>query len=342
MKHSFLAAIAALIVITPLAGRSETSAVGISRSGNKLEINTNNKSINISVDSTGTGAIAVVTVNGDTLVSADVSNPVGRLNDTLLATSSFYASSQDDDQDQYEQQELDYYEHAQQTSSFYASSQDDDQDQYEQQELDYYEHAQQMQMRSQLTAIVIVAIIFGAITLIVVACLVIYYMNRRRRLRVIEKAIENGYQLPDSFYSGKTVVPNYAAPEGQPTPAPNGNMMPAFQYANEHEMRQGVTLAIVGLGLILFFALLGVDFLAALSVIPFLFGLAKIFIPYLRRNRSNPPTPPMPNIPQQSAPQPADSRQQQPETGNTTTMPPTFNHGENAGTDSENKDGENK
>lgn len=312
MKHSFLAAIAALIAITPLTGRSETSAVGISRSGNKLEIN-NNKSINISVDSTGTGAIAVVTVNGDTLVSADVSNPVGRLNDTLLATSSFYASSQDDDQDQYEQQEL-----------------------------DYYEHAQQMQMRSQLTAIVIVAIIFGAITLIVVACLVIYYMNRRRRLRVIEKAIENGYQLPDSFYSGKTGMPKYAAPEGQPTPAPNGNMMSAFQYANEHEMRQGVTLAIVGLGLILFFALLGVDFLAALSVIPFLFGLAKIFIPYLRRNRSNPPTPPMPNIPQQSAPQPADSRQQQPETGNTTTMPPTFNHGENAGTDSENKDGENK
>ena len=313
MKHSFLAVIAALIAITPLAGRSETSAVGISRSGNKLEINTNNKSINISVDSTGTGAIAVVTVNGDTLVSADVNNPVGRLNDTLLATSSFYASSQDDDQDQYEQQEL-----------------------------DYYEHAQQMQMRSQLTAIVIVAIIFGAITLIVVACLVIYYMNRRRRLRVIEKAIENGYQLPDSFYSGKTVVPNYAAPEGQPTSAPNGNMMSAFQYANEHEMRQGVTLAIVGLGLILFFALLGVDFLAALSVIPFLFGLAKIFIPYLRRNRSNPPTPPMPNIPQQPAPEPADSRQQQPETGNTTTMPPTFNHGENAGTDSENKDGENK
>ena len=313
MKHSFLAAIAALIAITPLAGRSETSAVGISRSGNKLEINTNNKSINISVDSTGTGAIAVVTVNGDTLVSADVNNPMGRLNDTLLATSSFYASSQDDDQDQYEQQEL-----------------------------DYYEHAQQMQMRSQLTAIVIVAIIFGAITLIVVACLVIYYMNRRRRLRVIEKAIENGYQLPDSFYSGKTGMPKYAAPEGQPTPAPNGNMMSAFQYANEHEMRQGVTLAIVGLGLILFFALLGVDFLAALSVIPFLFGLAKIFIPYLRRNRSNPPTPPMPNIPQQSAPQPADSRQQQPETGNTTTMPPTFNHGENAGTGSENKDGENK
>ena len=313
MKHSFLAAIAALIAITPLAGRSETSAVGISRSGNKLEINTNNKSINISVDSTGTGAIAVVTVNGDTLVSADVNNPVGRLNDTLLATSSFYASSQDDDQDQYEQQEL-----------------------------DYYEHAQQMQMRSQLTAIVIVAIIFGAITLIVVACLVIYYMNRRRRLRVIEKAIENGYQLPDSFYSGKTGMPNYAAPEGQPTPAPNGNMMSAFQYANEHEMRQGVTLAIVGLGLILFFALLGVDFLAALSVIPFLFGLAKIFIPYLRRNRSNPPTPPMPNIPQQPAPEPADSRQQQPETGNTTTMPPTFNHGENAGADSENKDGENK
>ena len=184
MKHSFLAVIAALIAITPLAGRSETSAVGISRSGNKLEINANNKSINISVDSTGTGAKAVITISGDTLVSTNVNNPVGRLNDTLLATSSFYASSQDDDQDQYEQQEL-----------------------------DYYEHAQQMQMRSQLTAIVIVAIIFGAITLIVVACLVIYYMNRRRRLRVIEKAIENGYQLPDSFYSGKTGMPKYAAPE---------------------------------------------------------------------------------------------------------------------------------
>ena len=146
----------------------------------------------------------------------------------------------------------------------------------------------------------------------------------------------------DITSAGLVGTPKYAAPEGQPTSAPNGNMMSAFQYANEHEMRQGVTLAIVGLGLILFFALLGVDFLAALSVIPFLFGLAKIFIPYLRRNRSNPPTPPMPNIPQQPAPEPADSRQQQPETGNTTTMPPTFNHGENAGTDSENKDGENK
>lgn len=76
-------------------------------------------------------------------------------------------------------------------------------------------------------------------------------------------------------------------------------------------MRQGINLSIVGLGLVLFFSLMGLEVLAALMVIPLLIGLSRLVVPYLMRRRM--PTPPPP---QQSA---------------VGQEPPIFNHNDNEG-----------
>ena len=53
----------------------------------------------------------------------------------------------------------------------------------------------------------VTAIVFGTIFLIVLISLIVYYMRRRAKYRIVEKAIENGYPLPDSFYGNRPVMP---------------------------------------------------------------------------------------------------------------------------------------
>ena len=273
-KHFILAAIAALMASTACMAHVTITSKG-------------GKTVNMAIDSTAQGgAVAVFVVDGDTVMRADVNDMAYRLNDTLAA-SSFMLSSDDGD-----------------SGSEYAMRQLD------------YEYESRAEQQGQTTAIIITAIVFGSILLVIVACLLIYYMNRRNRLKVVERAIDNNYQLPDSFYTGKQGSTGYVADENTAShetasAAAPTRVQQVLSCMSEREMRQGINLSIVGLGLVLFFSLMGLEVLAALMVIPLLIGLSRLVVPYLMRRRM--PTPPPP---------------QQPAAGQ---EPPIFNHNENEG-----------
>lgn len=284
MKHFILAAFAALMASTVCMAHAP---VQFSNQGNVMTITSNGKTVNMAIDSTAQGgAVAVFVVDGDTVMRADVNDMADRLNDTLAASSFMLSSDDGDSGEEYAMRELDY------------------------------EYAGRAEQRGQTTAIIITAIVFGSILLVIVACLLIYYMNRRNRLKVVERAIDNNYQLPDSFYTGKQGSTGYVADENTAShetasAAAPTRVQQALSCMSEREMRQGINLSIVGLGLVLFFSLMGLEVLAALMVIPLLIGLSRLVVPYLMRRRM--PTPPPP---------------QQPAAGQ---EPPIFNHNDNEG-----------
>lgn len=277
MRHLILTVIAAIATGVCLAD----TPVQFANSGNRLTIKSDNKTINIAVDSTASGsAMATIVVNSDTLMKADVNSIADRLNDTLVASSLFHQSDNEGmESDEYDMRALEF------------------------------QHRYQAESRGQITAIIIVAIVFGTILLIIVACLMIYYMNRRNRLKVVEKAIENNYQLPDSFYTGKQNKPHYTADDNMTAAdlSQQSKVQQVLSCVSDREMKQAVNLTIVGFGLVLFFSLMGLDVLAALMIIPLLIGISKILVPYLTRRRI--PTPPQ---------QPSPNKE-----------PPVFNHNEN-------------
>ena len=278
MKHLILTLIAAMAAGVCLAD----TPVQFANSGNRLTIKSDNKTINIAVDSTASGsAMATIVINNDTLMKTDVNSIADRLNDTLVASSLFYQSDNEG---------MEY-------------------DEYDMRELEL-RHRNQAESRGQMTAIIIVAIVFGTILLIIVACLMIYYMNRRNRLNVVEKAIENNYQLPDSFYTGKQNKPCNTADDNIAAAdlSQQSKVQQVLSCVSDREMKQAVNLTIVGFGLVLFFSLMGLDVLAALSTIPLLIGISRILIPYLTRRRI--PTPPQ-------------------HTATQNQEPPVFNHNEN-------------
>ena len=276
MKHLILTLIAAMAAGACLAD----APVQFANSDNRLTIKSNDKTINIAVDSTASGSVmATIVINNDTLIKADVNNIADRLNDTLVASSYRQSDNEGIEYDEYDMRALEY------------------------------DYENQAESHAQTTAIIIVAIVFGTILLIIVVCLMIYYMNRRNRLKVVEKAIENNYHLPDSFYTGKQNKPCYVADDNMAAadPTQQSKVQQALSYVSDREMRQAVNLAIVGFGLVLFFSLMGLGVLAALSTIPLLIGISRILIPYLTRRRI--PTPPHTATPSQE--------------------PPVFNHNEN-------------
>ena len=73
---------------------------------------------------------------------------------------------------------------------------------------------------------VITSIVFGSLLLIILVCLWFFYLNRRSKYRVIERAIENGYELPPSF-TGKYPAPNPIVP---PMPNPQVPCTPQNPY----------------------------------------------------------------------------------------------------------------
>mgnify|MGYP001105757701 CR=1 FL=1 len=135
-----------------------------------------------------------------------------------------------------------------------------------------------------MMAITITAISLGAILLIVIACLLFFYMHRRRKYMMIEKAIENNYQLPNwALNEGNRPAPTIPATE-------DGTQQPqqiSAQAWNDYEMRKGAKLAIISFGIMLFFLFLGIKFLAAIALIPFLLGVAKIVFAYMNNKNKN-------------------------------------------------------
>lgn len=137
---------------------------------------------------------------------------------------------------------------------------------------------------TSMMVIVITAISLGAILLIVIACLIFFYMHRRRKYIMIEKAIENNYQLPGWALNEDTrPAPVMPAAEGQ-TPQPQ---QISAQTWYDYEIRKGTKLATIGLGIMLFFLFLGIPFLAAIALIPFLMGVAKIVFAYMNNKNKN-------------------------------------------------------
>ena len=182
-------------------------------------------------------------------------------------------------------------------------------DNYERQR--YYDYRQRV--NTQQTELVITCVVFGSIIFIVFLCLVFFYMHRRARYRMIEKAIENDYELPASvagMYPRNMQQP--AAPQqiivNQPQhQQPSANPMPPFrqmeasqaysygrmggtptlpgQY-NVQGFKNGAIWAGIGLCLMLFWATVDAEPMVALSAIPVIIGAIKLFGEFFKqRNR---------------------------------------------------------
>ena len=108
-------------------------------------------------------------------------------------------------------------------------NEDDDNDSYNDRDNDYALNQRLAMERTRYeieSVAVIVTIVFGALLLIILVCLWFFYLNRRNKYRVIERAIENGYELPPSF-TGKSPNP---APVVPPMPNPQTPYPPQNPY----------------------------------------------------------------------------------------------------------------
>lgn len=155
------------------------------------------------------------------------------------------------------------------------------------------------QIYARTVAIAIIAPC-ATIFLVIIAVFIFLLYKNREKNRLIAKAIENNYQLPDSFYcgsatniyeskeSGRTYNSTPQTDrEGQQLP-PLPNIPPApVNLFEKNQFTNGVTLTIVGLMIFLFFVCLGVSFVGFLAGgIPMAIGLSRIAtFYYFRRNR---------------------------------------------------------
>ena len=187
----------------------------------------------------------------------------------------------------------------------------------------------------------VTAIVFGTIFLIVLISLIVYYMRRRAKYRIVEKAIENGYPLPDSFYGNRPVMPQPImmpqqpfAPQQPVTPQqPNAPQQPNFDLSScdaiysrlrwHRGARSGFKLGIIGLAFLIFACMISEEFFAAVGFIFLLIGAAKLAIAYFDTR--------VPAVPQQPVTPQAPATPQQPVT------PPPFNDERASSTNDENK-----
>ena len=182
----------------------------------------------------------------------------------------------------------------------------DNADNYERQR--YYDYRQRV--NTQQTELVITCVVFGSIIFIVFLCLVFFYMHRRAKYRMIEKAIENDYELPTSvagMYPRNMQQPAAPQPIIVNQPQPGANQMPPFrrmeasqaysygrmggtptlpgQY-NVQGFKNGAIWAGIGLCLMLFWATVGAEPMVVLSAIPVIIGAIKLFGEFFKqRNR---------------------------------------------------------
>lgn len=182
----------------------------------------------------------------------------------------------------------------------------------------------------------IVAMLALGTIVIVFLALLFAYLNRRRKYKMVEKAIENNYPLPAELLGGRTVQQHNiyvtqpaAAPQApavQGVPQPAATQPAATQtraVTNWAAYKGGFITAAVGLGLMLFFAAAGATPMVALMSIILFVGLGKMFLVYQEQrngvwmvNRQVTQQPPQqqPQQPQptQVPPQPVTREQPQP------------------------------
>ena len=152
---------------------------------------------------------------------------------------------------------------------------------------------------------------FIAVVFIVAFSLLFYYLHRRRKYKMVEKAIENNYPLPGYIFGAKQ-EPARTVYMGTPPPMQGGNIAattppplnadhvaagasqqpqgaaPRYQMPpmmvpdqiNWRQMKDGFTIAAVGFGLMLFFAVIGAPRLACIFIILILIGLGRMWVNY--------------------------------------------------------------
>lgn len=131
--------------------------------------------------------------------------------------------------------------------------------------------------------------------------LLFYYLNRRRKYKMIERAIEQGYPLPPELLGAHPVQQHNiyitpaaqqagrqapAQPQAQPSSAvaggtPQARAIPMGQPLSLWQTyRGGIVTTIVGFSLMLFFVAADAAPMVALMSIVLLIGLAKIFFTF--------------------------------------------------------------
>ncbi len=144
---------------------------------------------------------------------------------------------------------------------------------------------------------------FTAIVCIVFFSLLFYYLHRRRKYKTVDRAIQAGYPLPDEFFGKRSQhVPQqpttvYVTQVTPPEPNPNapydaqtapGAVPPAYGQSNNPlnnitdwaPFKKGFRITAWGLGLLLFFWIVGATPVAALMIIVVFIGLGKLFVAY--------------------------------------------------------------
>lgn len=167
------------------------------------------------------------------------------------------------------------------------------------------ENEKQMDELIAMTVANVVTVISVSLVVIVFIVLLFFYLRRRAKYRVIQRAIDANYQLPQGIFGGNTYVNNYPQPASQPaasqpapqsaeagsTPPPLPGEQPADNPMSHlaatgngkidwNQMRGSFTLIASCFGVMLFFLILGVREMAAIMLIPILIGAARVFISY--------------------------------------------------------------
>lgn len=182
-------------------------------------------------------------------------------------------------------------------------------------------------------------IVVGCVFIILLA-LLFYFLHRRAKYRMIEKAIENNYPLPDGVLGNARICApqanRYAQPDGniqpnQPDAAQNVQIPPQpfrtdipnmtfneiSPYLNWRAFKKSFTMIVTGLVFMLLFWTVGATPLIAIFSIVLIIGLANGFVTYQEQKRlivqqvmqqSRPATAPQ----QPAAPQQPQDNQQQP------------------------------
>lgn len=132
------------------------------------------------------------------------------------------------------------------------------------------------------------------VVLIVLLCIIAYLLNRRAKYKIIEKAIDNNYPLPDNLF-GKNVPrqtiyvteqtyqanprqqvqqPQQAVPQGISL----GDIITRMRYTRGG--RSGMNLMMVGLCLVVFFLVVDAEVPAGICSILMLLGAGKLALAY--------------------------------------------------------------
>lgn len=157
------------------------------------------------------------------------------------------------------------------------------------------------EQRKSLMAISVVIIPCVTVLLIAFAVLFFIFVRNRNRNTIISQAIEKGYELPESFFSGQNttriIYQNGPMPATNSTNEPNGrtynpasetNMppIPPVPPVDDKNLQNGIKLAVVGLCLLAFFLIVDAASVAILAGgIPLLLGLGRIFSWYYMNQR---------------------------------------------------------